>query len=374
MSGSARTPRTRARRAAGTARASGTPSTTSRPWMTQWVSAPVAPPPGGSQSWSVSARRSASKRSGLQRAVAGGHGVREPGEVATGRLQLGQEGRSRVAHRHGHVGHDLASAPALAQGRRVPHGGRGSPRAARPGRGTRRRCRRVRSAAEASSAEGPVPGPVMPAPRRGRPQSRAIRGKAVERRRETGLRVGNAQRRGHVGLVDAHLGPLRPELDERRRHPHTRPWLGPRQQLGRPHLVVDGPRRVLAPVGVVHHHGLEHAAGTGVDRDAPEGRADPGGAPEMCQVLGLDHAAEDQFSWRLDDASEVQLVPLAHVDAPLRRRGAFCVCPRVAGPRPGGVAPRSARRCASSLSKRSSQTRRCVLIQSSVPSSAATSR
>ena len=58
------------------------------------------------------------------------------------------------------------------------------------------------------------------------------------------------------------------------------------QQLGRAHLVVDRPRRVLAAVGVVDHHRLEHAAGPGVDRDALERRAHAGGTPEVGQVLG----------------------------------------------------------------------------------------
>ena len=51
-----------------------------------------------------------------------------------------------------------------------------------------------------------------------------------------------------------------PDLDELGGRPASRVRLGPRQQLGWPHLVVDGTGRVLAAVGVVDHHGVEHAA------------------------------------------------------------------------------------------------------------------
>jgi len=44
-------------------------------------------------------------------------------------------------------------------------------------------------------------------------------------------------------------------------HPHSRVGLGPDQQLGWAHLVEHGVGRVLAPVGVVHHHGREGTAG-----------------------------------------------------------------------------------------------------------------
>ena len=63
--------------------------------------------------------------------------------------------------------------------------------------------------------------------------------------------------------------------------PHARVRLGPRQQLGRPHLVVDRPGGVSLPSCVVDHHGLEDAARAGVDRDAVARCAVPAG-PQKC--------------------------------------------------------------------------------------------
>ena len=118
-----RAPSTERMRASGTRRASGTASTMSSAWMTQWVSAPSAPPPGGSHACRRVRAEVGQQRGGGQRAVARRHRVGQAGEVAAGGLELRHEGRRR------------SSAPASSRAPRPR--GCASPRTA-TGRPTRR--------------------------------------------------------------------------------------------------------------------------------------------------------------------------------------------------------------------------------------------
>ena len=213
------------------------------------------------------------QRVGGQRAVAAATAFDKRGEVAARRLQLRHEGRARVAHRHGDVRHDLAGAPALTQRRRVPDAAGRRPPTGRPGPGTRLPRRRAPvPSSDWSRLLLPAPGrasvPSTPQTGRGKTRTRpGRRGTGRPRARRPG---GSAPRCGRA-----------PSSTKSDVDPHARARLGPRQQLGRAHLVVDGLRRVLAPVGVVDHHGLEHAAGPGVDHDALARRATPVG-PQKC--------------------------------------------------------------------------------------------
>src|SRR5580692_7411492 len=135
--------------------------------------------------------------------------------------------------------------------------------------------------------------------------------------------------------------------------------LCPGQEFRWSHLVVDGVRRILAAVAVVDHHGREDTARPCIDRYVLAWRARTRGPPEVCEVIRVGHAFEDDLARSVEHPGEPELVfRRLHESEPLR---------------PRGPDPRS-RRWTSNLSKRSFQIRRCVLIQSSVWSSAPTSR
>ena len=88
------------------------------------------------------------------------------------------------------------------------------------------------------------------------------------------------------------------------RHPALDVGLGPHDPLGLDDLDEHAAGRVLLAVLVVHHDGLEAAAGVGLDDDPVEGRADADRTPEVGEVLGLDHAAEHELARCVVDAGD----------------------------------------------------------------------
>src|SRR4051794_26001231 len=143
--------------------------------------------------------------------------------------------------------------------------------------------------------------------RRGRgSERREVRGELVEAGLHAGLRFGAAVLLGHVRLVDDHLGATVAQVREGAgvRHPTFDVGLGPDDALGLDDLDEHAARRVLLAVLVVDHDGLETAARVRLDDDAVEGCAHPGRTPEVGEVLGLDHAAEDELTRRVVDAGD----------------------------------------------------------------------
>ena len=175
-----------------------------------------------------------------------------------------------------------------------------------PGPADANRSARARYSS-ATSEVMPAPDPAFRRARAPRAQAGEIGSKPIERGEETGLRFGGQERFGHVGLMDPDLGALRAERSEVGAHAHARVHLGPDQQLGRAHVVEDGPRRVLASVGVVDHHGFEHAPGSGVQGDAVPRCTDARRPPEVGEMVRVGHATEDELAGCVEDPAEVQL-------------------------------------------------------------------
>ena len=206
------------------------------------------------------------ERVGRQRAVPRRHRVgqrvKSPPAASSSAMKAGPV----VARRHRHVRHHLPGAPALAQRRCVPHRGVGRLEQVGQGEvlvGDWRRVTSVSCSAAVSSSWSSVLG-LRPAATTGRDRRRSgrartgtrpgPRGRGTPRARRSG---GSAPRCDRGRARRTRCVTRMPECDS----VHD-------SSSGSPHLVVDRTRRVLAAVGVVDHHRLEHAAGPGVDRDA----------------------------------------------------------------------------------------------------------
>jgi len=162
-------------------------------------------------------------------------------------------------------------------------------------------------------------------------------GQTVERRQEPRLCLRRHECLGDVALTYPYFGSVRPEGHELRDHLHARMRFGPRQKLRRAHFVVDGVRRIFAAVAVVDHDGREDPAGPSIDTDVLAWRTGASRTPEMCELIRVDHAPEDELARSVEDPGKTEFVlGRYHDPEPLRRL----------------LPDRRPRRCASNLSKR----------------------